>query len=97
MELEITRSIPSFCNYIRTVSLGKEVGEYILEMARHMKLSPEDLEALTEKLPSFSDAEWEEVAMTFDLNPSLVQYQLQSFSVPHAYLPPSFHKQVMKN
>ena len=50
-----------------------------------------------EKLPSFPKSEWEKVAHLFGLNPTIDKYQLKPFSTPHAYLPPSFHKRVIKD
>jgi hypothetical protein len=39
----------------------------------------------------------EKVALLFGLDPTIDKYQLQPFSIPHAFLPPSFHKRVMKD
>jgi hypothetical protein len=76
---------------------GGSVGEFILDMARNERLTLQDLEALTEKLPAFASAEWEKVALTFGLDPTVDKYQLPPFSIPHAYLPPSFHRRVIKD
>jgi hypothetical protein len=84
------------CNLIRT-SAGGSVGEFILDMARNESLTLQDLKALTDKLPAFASADWEKVALTFGLDPTVDKYQLPPFSIPHAYLPPSFHRRVMKD
>jgi hypothetical protein len=68
-----------------------------LEMAQNERLTPKDLKQLTEKLPSFASADWDNVAVAFGLDPSIDKYQLPPFSIPHANLPPSFHTRVMKN
>jgi hypothetical protein len=84
------------CNLIRqTTSQG--FGEFILDMVQNENLALEDLEPLTEKLPSFLESEWWKVALSFGLDPTIDKYQLRPFSTPHAHLPPSFHKQVMND
>jgi hypothetical protein len=85
-----------FCNLIRQTT-GQGVAEFIMDMAQDGKLTDEDLKVLLDKLPSFPESEWEKVARTFGLNPTIDKYQLKPFSTPHAYLPPSFHKRVMKD
>ena len=85
-----------FCNLIRQTP-GQSVRESILSMARTADLTLEDLETLTEKPQPFAESEWEKVAPSFDLNPTLDKYQIRSFAIPQAYLPPSFHKEVMKD
>ena len=82
------------CSLIRNVG-GQSVGEFILDMARNENLTLEDLKSLTEKLPSFAKADWEKVAPSFGLDPGIDKYQFEPFSLPHAYLPPSFHERVM--
>ena len=84
------------CKLIRQ-STGQGVAEFIMDMARDGNLTDEDLKTLLDELPSFPKTEWEKVALLFDLDPSISKYQLQPFSIPHAYLPPSFHKRVMKD
>jgi hypothetical protein len=85
-----------FCNLIRQAT-GQGVGEFISDMARNGNLTPEELEVLLENIPSFPKSEWEKVALSFGLDPELNKYQFRPFSIPHAYLPPSFHKRVMKD
>jgi hypothetical protein len=85
----------SLCAEIR--KLGLSVGEFPLEMAREERLTLTQLKAMKEKLPAFASAEWEKFALAFDLQPTQDKYQLGSFTVPHAYLPPSFHKRVMRD
>jgi hypothetical protein len=47
--------------------------------------------------PSFSAAEWETVAPSLSLRPDLGVDQLDLFTVPVAFLLPSFHRELMKN
>jgi hypothetical protein len=84
----------SVCAEIR--KLGLSVGEFLLEMVQDEHLTLTQLKAMKERLPAFSSAEWEKVAVVFDLRPTLDKYQLQAFTVPNAYLPPS-HTRVMKS
>lgn len=83
------------CNLIRQLG-NRSVGEFILEMAQSERLTAKDIKAMMEKLPAFASADWETVAVAFGLDPSSNQYHLQPFSTPHARLPPSFHRRVMR-
>jgi hypothetical protein len=86
----------SVCNLIWSGTV-RSVGEFILDLARNEHLTLQDRKAVDEKLPSFANAEWEKVARKFGLDPGVGKYQLPPFSIPHAYLPPSFHRRVMKD
>lgn len=86
-----------FVCYLIQRMTGQSVGEFISDMVKKEVLTPEEVEELTDRLPSLPKSEWEKVALEFDLNPTMDKYQLQPFSIPHAYLPPSFHKRVMRN
>jgi hypothetical protein len=68
----------------------------ILDLALRANLTLTDLRKAKETLPPLASARWEDVALKFGLDPSKDTFQLQSFSVPHAFLPPSFHEAVMK-
>lgn len=81
------------CNLIQKAATRSVV----LDIVRNEHLTLQDLIALTEKLPVFDSARWEEVALTLGLDPAIDKYQLPPFSIPYAYLPPSFHKRVMKD
>jgi hypothetical protein len=86
------------CNAIRQTGGGREdVGEVILDMMRHENLTLEDLKVLSQKLPSFARAEWKKVAPSLGLDSGFDKYQFKPLSLPHAYLPPLFHKRVMKD
>lgn len=78
------------CNIIWTKT-SQDIGDFILDMARHECLTLKDL---TEKHPG---SEWEKVTIAFGLNPSIDKYQLPPFSIPCACLLPSFHQRVMKD
>jgi hypothetical protein len=68
----------------------------ILDLASLAGLTLTDLKKVKETLPPFASARWEEVAPKFGLDPTRDTFQLPSFCVPHAFLPPSFHQVVMK-
>jgi hypothetical protein len=78
-------------------STRQGVAELITDLARVGNLTDEDLKTLLDEPPSSPKIEWEKVAPSFGLDPSIDKYQLKPFSIPHAYLPPSFHKRVMKD
>jgi hypothetical protein len=96
-EIDETSSLnpSSVCAEIR--KLGLSVGEFLLEMAQDERLTLMQLNAVKDMLPAPASAEWEKVAVTFGLEPTQDKYQLPAFTVPHAYLPPSFHARVMKS
>ena len=55
-----------------------------------------DLQKLKASSPSFS-AKWETVAPALGLRADLDIAQLNPFTIPIAILPPSFHRDLMKN
>jgi len=57
----------SICNLIRQTT-GQGVGEFITDMVQKENLTLEDVEALTENIPSLPKSEWQKVALLFDLN-----------------------------
>ena len=69
------------------------VAKAILVLARNAGLTLEDLK--TAKETRGASARWENVAPKLGLDPLTDTDQLGTFSVPHAFLPPSFHKSVM--
>jgi len=56
-----------------------------------------DLQAFSETVPAFNKARWEEIAPQFGLEVDKDMTQLKLFTVSRAFLPPSFHREVMKN
>jgi hypothetical protein len=56
-----------------------------------------DLQRLKGTHPSFSSAKWETVAPSLYLEADLGLDQLDPVVVPTAFLPPSFHRELMKN
>jgi hypothetical protein len=67
--------------------------EAICDLADQAGLTLEDLEKYES---SFSNASWKDVAMEFSLDPSNDFHQLPTFSFPITSLPPSFHREVMR-
>jgi len=60
-------------------------------------LTATDLQTFSEAVPAFSKARWDKVALKFGLDVSRDIYQLETFSVPCLSLPPSFHREAMRN
>jgi hypothetical protein len=56
-----------------------------------------DLQAFSETVPAFNKARWEKIAPQFGLEVDKDMTQLKLFTVSRAFLPPSFHREVMKN
>ncbi|KAF8809768.1 hypothetical protein BYT27DRAFT_7222328 [Phlegmacium glaucopus] len=57
-----------------------------------------DLQTFSEEpVPAFSKAHWDKFAPKFSLDVDRDMYQLETFSVPCLSLPPSFHREVMRN
>jgi hypothetical protein len=56
-----------------------------------------DLQELKASSPSLCAAKWETVAPSLGLRDDLDLCQLDPFTVPIAILPPSFHRELMKN
>jgi hypothetical protein len=73
------------------------VASVALTIAQLGGLSITDLQNFSETVPSFSKARWDKVAPKFGLDVSRDIYQLETFSVPCLSLPPSFHREVMRN
>jgi hypothetical protein len=74
------------------------VAKVTLAIAHLGGLTATDLQTFSETVPSFSKkARWDRVAPKFGLDVSRDIYQLETFSVPCLSLPPSFHRQVMRN
>ena len=71
------------------------VAKAILDLARNAGLTLKDLKKAKETLSAFASARWENVAPKFGLDPFNDTDQLDTFSVPYVFLPPSFHKNVM--
>ena len=73
------------------------VAKASLTMAYLGGLTIPDLQAFSDTVPPFSKARWEGVAPQFGLEVDKDMDQLELFTVPRAFLPPSFHRDVMKN
>jgi len=65
-------------------------GLAILHLSQEARMTIADLQKLKASSPSFCAAKWETVA-PLDIS------QLDPFTVPIAILPPSFHRDLMKN
>ena len=72
-------------------------GRAILRLSQEASITLADLQRLKSTHPSFSSAKWETVAPTLSLNADLGLDQLNPLVVPNAFLPPSFHRELMKN
>jgi hypothetical protein len=73
------------------------VAKVALAIAHLGGLTATDLQTFSETVPAFSKARWDKVAPKFGLDISRDIYQLETFSVPCLSLPPSFHREVMRN
>jgi len=73
------------------------VAKVALAIAHLGGLAATDLQTFSETVPAFSKARWDKVAPKFGLDVSRDIYQLETFSVPCLSLPPSFHREVMRN
>ena len=60
-------------------------------------LTVTDLQTFSETVPAFAKARWNKIAPKFGLDVSRDINQLETFSVPYLSLPPSFHREVMRN
>jgi hypothetical protein len=77
---------------------GKDLaGLAILHLSQEASMTIADLQKLKDTSPSFSATKWETVASSLSLRPDLSIEQLERFTVPIAILPPSFHRELMKN
>ena len=72
-------------------------GLAILHLCREARLTIADLQKLKSSNPSFSAAKWETVGRQLGLELCMDIRQLDLFTVPVAVLPPSFHRDLMKN
>jgi hypothetical protein len=61
------------------------------------RLARSERDRSSESVPALSNAGLDEVARKFGLDVSRDIYQLKTFSVPCLALPPSFHREVMRN
>jgi hypothetical protein len=73
------------------------VAKASLTMAYLGGLTIPDLQAMSETVPAFNNARWEKIAPEFGLEVDKDMTQFKLFTVPRAFLPPSFHREVMKN
>jgi len=67
---------------------------FLSSQAAHLTIA--DLKKLNSSF-SFSAAMWESVAPSLGLRADLGIEQLDTFTIPIAVLPPSFHRELMKN
>jgi hypothetical protein len=73
------------------------VAQAALTLAYLGGLTIPELQTFSETVPAFNKARWEKIAPEFGLDVDKDMTQLKLFSVPRAFLPPSFHRKVMKN
>lgn len=72
-------------------------GLAILHLSQEARMTIADLQKLKASSPSFCAAKWETVAPALGLRADVDIAQLDPFTVPIAMLPPSFHRDLMKN
>jgi hypothetical protein len=72
-------------------------GLTILHLSQEARMTIADLQKLKASSPSFCAAKWETVAPALGLRADLDISQLDPFTIPIAILPPSFHRDLMKN
>jgi len=72
-------------------------GLAILHLSQEARMTIADLQKLKASSPSFCAAKWETVAPALGLRADLDIGQLVPFTVPIVILPPSFHRDLMKN
>jgi hypothetical protein len=72
-------------------------GLAILHFSQEARMTIADLQKLKASSPSFCAAKWETVAPALGLRADLDIAQLNPFTIPIAILPPSFHRDLMKN
>lgn len=68
-----------------------------LYLAQETRMTIADFQKLKASSPSFSATNWETVAPSLGLRADLGIDQLEPFTVPIAILPPSFHRELLKN
>ena len=73
-------------------------GRAVLHLSQEASMTIADLQRLQDTHPSFSSAKWETVApaLSLEADLDLTQFKLDSLVVPTAFLPPSFHRELMK-
>ena len=72
-------------------------GLAILHLTQEARMTIADLRKLKAVSPSFCAAKWETIAPALGLRADVDITQLDTFTIPHALLPPSFHRDLMKN
>ncbi|KAF9516755.1 hypothetical protein BS47DRAFT_1380783 [Hydnum rufescens UP504] len=73
------------------------VGRGILRIVHDSGMTAAALLRLEKKNPSFSAAKWASIVPSLGLRDDLGISQLETLTIPQAILPPSFHRQLMKN
>ena len=95
-ELE-SYGLDTLTSQLQTEGGRARVAKASLTVAYLGGLTIPDLQAYSQTVPSFSKARWENIAPQFGLAADKGMTQLELFTVPRASLPPSFHREVMKN
>jgi hypothetical protein len=73
------------------------VAKAVVSMSTLAGLTISDLQKVCETVPAFAKGTWSKVAPLFGLDADKGINQLPNFSVPLVSLPPSFHREVMRN
>lgn len=91
-----TEQLKKVCDSLFDEGGNDLAGLAILHLFQEARMSIADLQKLKAISPSFS-AEWKTVAPSLGLRADVGIYQLDPFTVPIAILPPSFHRELIKN
>jgi hypothetical protein len=72
-------------------------GLAVLHLAQEARMTTADLRKLKAIRPSFCADKWGTIAPALGLRADIDITQLDTFTIPLALLPPSFHRDLMKN
>ena len=76
----------------KLLALGPDLSLVLVALANEGNITDSQIEKARTGLPSFSAAQWSELAPIFDLPPDLTMSKFPSFSIAAVLLPPSFHE-----
>jgi hypothetical protein len=91
-----TEKLKDLYNELFVVGGRDLAGRAILHLSQEANMTIADLQRLKGTHPSFSSAKWDTVAPSLSLEADLDLDQLDRLVVPTAFLPPSFHRELMK-
>jgi hypothetical protein len=80
----------------KLLALGPDLAYVLGTLANEGRISASQIKKARTSLPSFSPAQWSELAPSFDLPIDLSMVLFGSFSIDAVLLPPSFHETIAK-